>query len=253
MLIPVVLSGGAGTRLWPVSREGQPKPFMRLPDDQTLLGRPSAYRRAPAGRRPIAHGDQPRPTSAPWTSSTRSRRRLARDIASWSRWAQHRSGDRRRRAGVQRASATRRIGDPSRRPPDPRRAGLRRGGRAGRGLAARAPGDLRRGPGRAETGFGYIELGDRLDDGLPGRALRRETRRGHRPSLPGKWQVPVERRHVLFQAATLVARAGAHAPAVLSAPAPPGRRRRPEDRPWHQRELAAEAFAERRTFPLTTR
>ena len=35
MLIPVVLSGGAGTRLWPVSREGQPKPFMcppRWPD-----------------------------------------------------------------------------------------------------------------------------------------------------------------------------------------------------------------------------
>lgn len=39
MLIPVVLSGGAGTRLWPVSREGQPKPFMRLPDGQTLLGK----------------------------------------------------------------------------------------------------------------------------------------------------------------------------------------------------------------------
>lgn len=44
MLIPVVLSGGAGTRLWPVSREGQPKPFMRLPDGQTLLGK--TYRRA---------------------------------------------------------------------------------------------------------------------------------------------------------------------------------------------------------------
>lgn len=44
MLIPVVLSGGAGARLWPVSREGQPKPFMRLPDGQTLLGK--TYRRA---------------------------------------------------------------------------------------------------------------------------------------------------------------------------------------------------------------
>lgn len=30
MLIPVVLSGGAGTRLWPVSRKAYPKPFMRL-------------------------------------------------------------------------------------------------------------------------------------------------------------------------------------------------------------------------------
>ena len=37
MLIPVILSGGAGTRLWPVSREGQPKPFMILPDGESLL------------------------------------------------------------------------------------------------------------------------------------------------------------------------------------------------------------------------
>jgi len=35
--IPVILSGGAGTRLWPVSRELHPKPFMRLPDGQSLL------------------------------------------------------------------------------------------------------------------------------------------------------------------------------------------------------------------------
>lgn len=37
MLIPVILSGGAGTRLWPVSREGYPKPFLPLPDGHTLL------------------------------------------------------------------------------------------------------------------------------------------------------------------------------------------------------------------------
>lgn len=30
MLIPIILSGGAGTRLWPVSRETHPKPFMRI-------------------------------------------------------------------------------------------------------------------------------------------------------------------------------------------------------------------------------
>lgn len=36
MLIPVILSGGAGTRLWPVSRRAHPKPFMRLADGQTL-------------------------------------------------------------------------------------------------------------------------------------------------------------------------------------------------------------------------
>jgi mannose-1-phosphate guanylyltransferase/mannose-6-phosphate isomerase len=36
-LLPVILSGGAGTRLWPVSREAHPKPFIRLPDGQSLL------------------------------------------------------------------------------------------------------------------------------------------------------------------------------------------------------------------------
>jgi mannose-1-phosphate guanylyltransferase/mannose-6-phosphate isomerase len=39
MLIPVILSGGAGTRLWPVSREAYPKPFIRLSDGKTLLRR----------------------------------------------------------------------------------------------------------------------------------------------------------------------------------------------------------------------
>ena len=36
-LVPVILSGGAGTRLWPVSRRAFPKPFMRMPDGQSLL------------------------------------------------------------------------------------------------------------------------------------------------------------------------------------------------------------------------
>ena len=35
-LIPVILSGGAGTRLWPVSRKAHPKPFMQLADGQSL-------------------------------------------------------------------------------------------------------------------------------------------------------------------------------------------------------------------------
>ncbi|GIW34572.1 mannose-1-phosphate guanylyltransferase/mannose-6-phosphate isomerase [Meiothermus sp.] len=36
-MVAVILSGGAGTRLWPVSREQYPKPFMKLPDGQSLL------------------------------------------------------------------------------------------------------------------------------------------------------------------------------------------------------------------------
>src|SRR3954452_19983851 len=37
--LPMILSGGAGTRLWPLSREAAPKPFMPLPDGETLLGK----------------------------------------------------------------------------------------------------------------------------------------------------------------------------------------------------------------------
>ncbi|WP_207226511.1 mannose-1-phosphate guanylyltransferase/mannose-6-phosphate isomerase [Corticibacter populi] len=37
MLIPCIIAGGSGTRLWPVSRQARPKPFMTLPDGQSLL------------------------------------------------------------------------------------------------------------------------------------------------------------------------------------------------------------------------
>jgi mannose-1-phosphate guanylyltransferase/mannose-6-phosphate isomerase len=36
-IIPTILCGGAGSRLWPVSREQHPKPFIRLSDGQSLL------------------------------------------------------------------------------------------------------------------------------------------------------------------------------------------------------------------------
>ena len=45
-IIPIILSGGVGARLWPVSRELHPKPFMRLADGQSLLQK--AFARAAA-------------------------------------------------------------------------------------------------------------------------------------------------------------------------------------------------------------
>lgn len=45
-LIPIILCGGAGSRLWPVSRESHPKPFIRLSDGQSLLQK--AFLRAAA-------------------------------------------------------------------------------------------------------------------------------------------------------------------------------------------------------------
>jgi mannose-1-phosphate guanylyltransferase / mannose-6-phosphate isomerase len=37
MLVPVILSGGSGTRLWPLSRELHPKQFLPLVGEQTML------------------------------------------------------------------------------------------------------------------------------------------------------------------------------------------------------------------------
>src|SRR5690349_547279 len=34
---PVIMSGGSGTRLWPVSRSDAPKQFQRLTGDNTLI------------------------------------------------------------------------------------------------------------------------------------------------------------------------------------------------------------------------
>ena len=36
-LQPVLLSGGSGTRLWPLSREAYPKQFLALSGDRTML------------------------------------------------------------------------------------------------------------------------------------------------------------------------------------------------------------------------
>jgi mannose-1-phosphate guanylyltransferase/mannose-6-phosphate isomerase len=36
-LLPIILCGGAGSRLWPVSRESHPKPFIRLADGESML------------------------------------------------------------------------------------------------------------------------------------------------------------------------------------------------------------------------
>jgi mannose-1-phosphate guanylyltransferase / mannose-6-phosphate isomerase len=43
-IVPTIISGGAGSRLWPLSREMHPKPFIELPDGSTLIGR--TYSRA---------------------------------------------------------------------------------------------------------------------------------------------------------------------------------------------------------------
>lgn len=48
-LIPVIICGGAGTRLWPASRESYPKPLLKLPDGQSLLQKTVSRARQLAG------------------------------------------------------------------------------------------------------------------------------------------------------------------------------------------------------------
>ena len=43
-LISIVLCGGVGSRLWPLSREEHPKPFIKLPDGKSLIQK--AFERA---------------------------------------------------------------------------------------------------------------------------------------------------------------------------------------------------------------
>lgn len=52
-MVPVILSGGSGTRLWPVSRRAHPKPFMKLVDGESLAEK--TFRRALAvgGKAPV--------------------------------------------------------------------------------------------------------------------------------------------------------------------------------------------------------
>ena len=36
-MIPVILSGGSGTRLWPLSRSSYPKQFLSITEEKTLF------------------------------------------------------------------------------------------------------------------------------------------------------------------------------------------------------------------------
>src|SRR6202161_2068809 len=52
LLIPVILSGGAGTRLWPLSREMYPKQLLALTSKQTMLQDTAARLAMIAGAQP---------------------------------------------------------------------------------------------------------------------------------------------------------------------------------------------------------
>ena len=52
-LVPVILCGGTGTRLWPLSREGYPKQFWPLAGEGTMLQETAARAQGPGFAPPI--------------------------------------------------------------------------------------------------------------------------------------------------------------------------------------------------------
>ena len=53
-ITPILLCGGAGTRLWPMSRRGHPKPFVPLSGGETPFAATLARLRGPGFAPPLA-------------------------------------------------------------------------------------------------------------------------------------------------------------------------------------------------------
>src|SRR5712664_2339262 len=53
MLTPVILSGGAGTRLWPLSRELYPKQLLALTGERTMLQQTALRLEGLSGTAPV--------------------------------------------------------------------------------------------------------------------------------------------------------------------------------------------------------
>ncbi len=86
-IYPVILSGGSGTRLWPLSRAALPKQLLALHGKRTMIQETGAARRAPPalGRRCFFAA---RPTAFSWPS--RCRRSASRRVPSCSsRWGRN--------------------------------------------------------------------------------------------------------------------------------------------------------------------
>ena len=185
-LVPVILSGGAGTRLWPLSREMAPKAFMRLPDGETLLGEDRRARAFAAGRHRARHRHRSRalfPHQGSLRGTWRPQGRACRVVHPRAVRPQYRArgragGDGGRGAARRRRRHAGAAGrSPDRRPGCVRRSRRARGRTCARGRAR----DVRDRADARRTGFGYLECGDALDDSATASAAFRARRFVEKP------------------------------------------------------------------------
>ncbi len=223
MIIPVILSGGSGSRLWPVSREGHPKPFIRLSDGESLLLK--TYRRAAAV---ATHGDILTVTNRDYYFQSKDEfnigrfgdhhvryllepfgRNTAPAIAAAALTLREHHGD----AAIMMVMAADHLIRNETAFADAVHAAARlaaQGHVVTFGIPPTAP----------ETGFGYIECGDALEDG---QAASRIQRFVEKPDVATATQYLSSGRYLwnsgmfCFQAGTILAELKRHAPEVLAA------------------------------------
>jgi mannose-1-phosphate guanylyltransferase/mannose-6-phosphate isomerase len=214
MLVPVILSGGAGTRLWPVSRESHPKPFMHI-GGKCLLAR--------AHERGAAVGDQ-----APLVVTNRDYYFMSRDAladqAARPRYLLEPKGRNTAPAIALAALWAERQGDPCMlvMPADHLIADTASFAAAVKQAAALAQTGalvlfgMR--PTAPETGFGYIEMGDAINEHA--HAVRRFVEKPDAATAAGYiaqgnycWNSGI----FCFKASAILAALALHAPALLQA------------------------------------
>ncbi|MGZ8296427.1 MAG: mannose-1-phosphate guanylyltransferase [Allosphingosinicella sp.] len=204
---PVILSGGAGTRLWPLSRAGRPKQFLALAGEESLLK--ATARRAAAWGAPIvvAAREQALAVRAEVPDARLVLEPCARGTAAAVALAALAAGDGELLLVM---PSDHHIDDET----------------AFRTAVATAAPLARDGwlvtfgiaPDRAETGYGYIRRGERLADGA-WRAARfaekpdRATAEGWIAEGGWDWNAGI----FLFARETLLAALRQHAPEVLAA------------------------------------
>ena len=165
MIIPVIMCGGAGTRLWPLSRETRPKPLLPLVDGTSTFAATLERVADAAPFRAAADRRQPRPSPHARRGARRSQAPPAGSSSSPSR-ATPRPRSPRRRSG---SPATIRTRSSSSSPPTTSSAtstGFRqhrpRGARRRRVTARSSPSAS--GRPIPPTSYGYIERGEPLPD-----------------------------------------------------------------------------------------